>query len=233
VIRVHEVDQHNLLTVPALLMLMQEGSMHNAIDLGFSLWDEDMANTSWVLLRKELVVYKMPKLGDTIRIVTYPAGIQRVFAYRDFWAIDSEGNTLAYAGSTWTLMNLLTRKISPIPRLMFELQEVDKGEKLPIPAQRLNLSKEFEMAYKYRIGHYDLDWNGHVNNVVMARLLLQGVPLDVHANKRLSSFRIHVKSEILPGQRLIIEQAKIEDAYHLQLKGEDDNVLAAAISEWA
>lgn len=213
-------------------MLLQEGSMHNAIDLGLSMWDDVLNGASWVIIRKDLNIYRMPKLGETIRIVTYPAGIKRVFAYRDFWAIDSKGNTLAYAGSSWTLMNLDTRKMSPIPKTMYDIQEVDPGQRLPVPGLRLSLSQELREAYTYQVGHYDLDWNGHVNNVSTARLLLQGVPTEVFNGGQLSTFRYQVKAEVLPNQQLSILIGKEGEEYHHQLVDNKGNVLAMAISTW-
>jgi len=155
-----------------------------------------------------------------------------VFAYRDFWAIDSEGNTLAYAGSTWTLMNLETRKMAPIPKRMFELQEVDPGQKVPMPAQKLRLPETLDTIYTHHVGHYDLDWNGHVNNVVVARLLLQGVPSEVYLNQRLRSYKFHVKSEVMAEQTLTIGLKEQDGVYFHQLQNEEGKVLAVATSEW-
>jgi len=207
--------------------------MHNAIDLGFSMWDEELDNSSWVLLRKELVVYQMPKLGDDVRIITYPAGIQRVFAYRDFWALDAAGNTLAYASSTWTLMNLLTRKMTPIPKRMFELQEVVAGQNLPIPAQKLSPPETLEEAYVYKVGHYDLDWNGHVNNVVMTRLLLQGTSYEVYSRQQIVSFKYQVKAELLPEQEVTVSIGQKEGSYYHELKSVEGKVLAVGESVWS
>jgi len=228
---VHEVGPNNQIVPPALLMLMQEGSMHNAIQLKFSMWDEDMANSNWVLLRKELRVYRYPQLGEKVRVITYPAGIARVFAYRDFWILDENGDTLACAPSTWTLMNLDTRRLSPIPQRLVDMQEVQPGENLPLPAQKLKLP-ELEDIYQHRVGHYDTDWNGHVNNVVTSRLLLHGIPEDIHKNKTLKSFTIHLKSEVKPSQVLTIAMGEEDGVFYHALKSEDGVVLVIASSVW-
>ena len=221
----------NQIIPPAVLMLMQEGSMHNAIQLKFSMWDEELADCNWVLLRKELKIYRYAEIGDKVRVITYPAGIARVFAYRDFWILDEKGETLACAASTWTLMNLKTRRMSSIPQRLIDMQEVEPGQNLPLPAQKLKLPGLRDI-YKHRVGHYDIDWNGHVNNVVTSRLLLQGIPNEVHQQKKLSSFTIHLKSEVLPNQELTIALGEEDGVYYHALKSADDTALVVASSVW-
>lgn len=206
--------------------------MHNAIELNFSMWDEELANNSWVLLRKEVTVYRFPKLGEKVRVITYPAGIARVFAYRDFWVLDEAGETLACAASTWTLMNLATRRLSSIPQRLVDMQEVQPGQNLPLPQQKLALP-ELTTVYKHKVGHYDIDWNGHVNNVVTSRLILQGIPEDIHRSKKLRQFTIHLKSEVLGGQELSIALGEKDGMYYHTLNSQDGTVLVMASSQWS
>lgn len=214
------------------MMLMQEGSWHNAKDLGFSIGDEDLNDAFWVLLRKELVIQRLPMLGESVRIITYPAGVQRAFAYRDFWALDADGNTLAHAVSTWTLMDLKARKMSPIPPRLSEVSDVSVGEILPIPERRIGLTDSFDQVYTYKVGHYDLDWNHHVNNIITSKLMLQAVPKAIYDTKVLSTFKFQVKSELLPGDEVSVCMALVDDQYHHQLVHLDGRVISTGISKW-
>ncbi len=231
-IRTHEIDANKRLTIPALMMLMQEVSMHNALALQISIWDKEMNNLSWVILRKEITIKKYPTLGDKIRIITYPAGFQRIFAYRDFLVFDEDGNEIARASSTWTLMDLSVRKINKIPSHILSFEIPDRADCLPIPEVRLTMPDSLTKSYSYTIRHFDLDWNNHVNNIVLAKLMLQSIDRDVLNSQKLSRFTIHIKAECYLNEQidiLISEEDKL--GFH-KIIGEKDKVITIAVSEW-
>jgi len=213
-------------------MLMQEGSMHNANQLGLSMWDDVLEGGSWVLLRKEIEIYRLPTLGEKVRIITYPAGLNKVFAYRDFWVLDMEGKTLATASTTWVLMHLENRKMMRLPEPMKQIQEVQSGQYLPIPDLRLPMLDSLDHSYTYRIGHYDLDWNHHVNNIITAKLMLQSVSKETYDNQTLQRYTFIVKSEILAGEEIDVRMSEVNGKYHHQLSHADGSMIAYAISEW-
>lgn len=232
-IRTHEIDYRKSLTCPALMMLMQEASMHNALELKISIWDKGMDNLSWVLLRKDIIINKSPTIGDKIKVVTYPAGFEKIFAYRDFWVFDSAGNVIATASSTWTLMNLETRKINRIPSEILALDLPDKEERLARPDIRLPKSLEMKESYSYRIRHYDLDWNHHVNNIVLSRLMLQAIDESCYESRQLKRFTIHIKSECFYNDDVLVYIEKVNDSnYNHEIRGKDGRIIAGAHSIW-
>lgn len=234
-IRTHEINRQKLVSVPSLLMLMQETSMQNVLRLKLSVWDLEAKQLSWVLLRKEVTIHRMPKLGETIKIVTYPAGFERVFAYRDFWVYDDKSETvLAKASSTWTLLNTSNRRLQRIPKEMLDLNLPQVADRLPIPNDRLPKPNQFKFIYEYTIRQYDLDWNDHVNNVVLTRLMLQAVPDEMMNSKENRSFHFHVKNECYLNEELRVFLF-IQDGQFLshQILGSDDRLIALANSYWA
>ena len=231
-IRTHEVDAQQRLTIPALMTLMQEASMHNARELQISLWDEEMNNLSWVILRKELNIVKMPTLGDKVKVVTYPAGFQKIFAYRDFRVFDEEGNELATAGSTWTLMNLNERRMGRIPEHILNLETLQPENCLTIPQTRLKMDSALKEKYTYTIRHFDLDWNNHVNNIVLAKLMIQSVDIELMSSRQIKKFTIHIKSECYLNDSLkVLMSIKGNQRFH-QISDTKDKAIAMSISEW-
>ena len=231
-IRTHEIDNRQQLTVPALLMLMQEASMHNARQLQISLWDKEMSNLSWVILRKELNIIRMPSLGEKIKVVTYPAGFQKIFAYRDFWVLDEESSVLATASSTWTLMNLTERTINKIPDHILNLDTPQPEDRLPRPQVKLRMVSSLEENYDYLIRHYDLDWNNHVNNIVLAKLMIQSTDREILNTKQIKKYTFHVKAECYLNDSLTILSSTEENRCYHQISGSDDKPIAMSISEW-
>ena len=231
-IRCQEVDVNQHLKMSSLLMLMQETSMENALKLQISIWDDTMGNTSWVLLRKEASILKSVHLGDKVRVVTYPAGFDRILAYRDFIVYDEHDELVATASSTWTLMNLNTRKIERIPSDIFKVAY--DGTPLDKPASKLALSKDLVENYNYEIKYGDLDWNGHVNNIVLTKLMIQATPVDILQYRRLDKYKIHIKAECLLRESIRVSTAQVsESEIHYQIMSlKDDRIIAMATSIW-
>lgn len=232
-VRAHEIDGLKKLTLPALMMLMQEASMDNALELKISIWDKEMENLSWVILRKEISVFRFPTLGEKIRVITYPAGFQRIFAYRDFRVYDEAGEVLAHASSTWTLMDLESRKVSKIPQSVLDLGLPDEGNRLPIPQVKIPQPAQYNGAYEYRIRHYDLDWNNHVNNIIFTKLMMQAVPAKVFNTMMVSKYTIHIKAECYHDELVSMSISQDgEHSYSHKMSGHDGRTVALGKSEW-
>ncbi len=232
-VRTHEIDYQKELTIPSLMMLMQEASMHNALQLKISIWDEGMENLSWVILRKVITIKKLPTLGDRIKVLTYPAGFDRIFAYRDFWVYDEHGAEIAHAASTWTLLDLKQRRVSRIPQRILDLGLPDPGYRLPKPKTKLEVPDQYQEAYTYKIRHYDLDWNHHVNNIVLSKLMLQAISEKTYESKQVQNFTVHIKSECYLDEEVTLMLASKDGLqFDHQLLGNDGRVVAVGSSQW-
>ena len=231
-IRTHEIDHHKKITVPSLQMLMQEASMQNVIKLKLSVWDLEQHQISWVLLRKELKVYRLPRLGERIKVITYPAGFDRVFAFRDFWVYSESDEVLAHAASTWTLLNLATRKLQRIPQEMLDMNLISPEDRLQPPDSKIDVPQDFTNAYSYDINNFDLDWNSHVNNVVLSKLMLQSFEHDFHNEHKLQRFTFHIKNECYLGERVRIDHEEDDDVNYHRILGHDNRVVAIGQSVW-
>ncbi len=211
---------------------MQETSMQNVINLKLSVWDLEEKQISWVLLRKKMEISRLPKLGEKIKVVTYPTGFDRVFAYRDYWVYDEKEDALAKASSTWTLLNTASRKLQRIPQEMLDLELPPVAFRLPLPNTKLSLPGNFPENYHYQIRHFDLDWNNHVNNVVLSKLMLQGTPDEIHQNRILKNYTFHIKNECYLGEDVRVEMNMNSGHIHHRILGHDDRVVAFGKTEW-
>ncbi len=213
-IRAGEVDYTGKMTVPALLQLMQEASLKHAIKLKASIWD--LNDASWVLLSKRLKIARLPVLGEKVSIHTYPAGVKRIYAFRDYWMLDSSGEIIASASSTWTLMDLETRKLKPIPASILELPLPDEFDLLSNVSTKIRLPDVSFSVTPFSIGYFHLDWNNHVNNVHFVRFILESISnrLDTFS---LSDIHIVYRGEALGGDQLKVHSffnEKETESYH-------------------
>jgi len=236
-VRAAETDYSRQLTLPGLLRIFHEASLQSVLKLGLSIWHLEKYNASWVLLRKEVSLYQMPVLGDTITVETFPSGADRHLTYRDFKAFDRHGKLLATASSSWLLMELDERKMMPIPdEIIHSIEPLfpDPAECLPRPSGKFPLISKMDHEWKAQVGWFDLDFNYHLNNVTYASWMLNALPESLFKSKILSNFQIRYAKEALLQDpiRCITEQWNENQYMHQLMRTTDDEVLAFGKSTW-
>ncbi len=231
VVRTSEIDSNKRLKIPALIQLLQEASMQNVLSLKLSVWDLEDEKLSWVLLKKEIKINTLPTVGQPIRIKTYPAGFHRIFAYRDFIVMDEHNNILATAASVWGLINTQTRKLMTIPP--YEFYNIIPDEILEKPNFKLSAKMEAQYSRPTNIVWHNLDWNGHVNNIVLIQSMLDAIPNEYLNSKQLQSLQLQFKSESILGDDLE-SNCRITDneILHQIIRPADNSIIALARSIW-
>lgn len=231
VIRTSEIDSNKRLKIPALIQLMQESSMQNVLSLKLSVWDLEDENLSWVLLKKELKINKLPTVGQSIRIKTYPAGFHRIFAYRDFIVLDENDVVLATSGSVWGLLDTQSRKLITIPP--YEFYNIMPDDTLVRPSFKLTSAVKSQYVKHSHIVWNNLDWNGHVNNVVLIQNMLDAIPNDYQKTHQLKSLQLQFKSESLLEDELeSICEINKDEVIHRIMRPIDNSIIALARSLW-
>jgi medium-chain acyl-[acyl-carrier-protein] hydrolase len=236
-VRAAETDYNRQLTLPGLLRVFHEASLQSVIKLGLSIWHLEKYNASWVLLRKEVNLYKMPVLGDSITIETFPSGADRHLTYRDFKAFDQQGNLLATASSSWLLMELNDRKMMAIPPEVVQSIErffPDPSDCLPRPLGKLPLVSNADFEWNAQVGWFDLDFNYHLNNVTYASWMLNALPESLFKSKTLSNFQIRYTKEALLNDQIHCSTQQIDEfQFSHQLNRVSDGAdLAYGKSSW-
>ncbi len=233
-IRSYEIDRRKKVTAPGLIQLMQEAAMQNVINLNISVWDLEDQQISWVLMRKQLTIFRLPLLGETIEIETHPAGFERVFTYRDYKVYDSEGALLAQAASTWLLMDTVKRKMAPIPPYLFDYNLPDPASCLPRPQFKLSKIEEPTLEKHFEVNWFDLDFNGHLGNVKYVRWMLETIPDKVLENAELEQLQIAYKMESHWKDKIVSQTQQLSENkfLHRLVREKDQRELAAACTFW-
>lgn len=176
-VRASEIGPGGTMRLPALLDLFQEAAGTNATALG---WGSDALladGKTWVLSRFHLRLAALPAWREEILVETWPSGVHRVFALREFRATGLDGRVLAEATSAWLLVAVPSKRpLRPPP----EIEAIAAGmpprvipdmfEPLAAPAAQAPAGP------RHRVGRYDLDLNAHANNVAIFRALLETLP---------------------------------------------------------
>ncbi len=236
VIRTYEIDNRKLATLPALTRLLHEAAMQNVLALKLSVWDLEPQGISWVLMRQQLAIERYPKLGETIRVQTYPAGFEKFFTYRDYRVWDEQGREIASSSSTWLLMDTAARRMVRIPDFIkkFRQEMPESADCLPRPDGKLPRFEAPDRQATFRVGWHDLDFNMHLNNTYYITWMLEALPDSLLQNGFIRQMDIQFKSEALKDQIIHSEvDIREENQYlHRLIREDDRKELAIAQTIW-
>ena len=110
-IRYSEVDDQLTLTPPALAKYLQDTCIFDAESGDVNIDYLTKRNLAWVLSSWQIVVERMPRLNEKIKVYTVPYEFKGFIGYRNFWVEDEAGKCIVKAASIWTLLN--TKELKP------------------------------------------------------------------------------------------------------------------------
>ena len=220
-IRASEMGPDARLRLPALFDLFQEAAGNHATALG---WGSDvllLRGQTWILSRLTLKLTALPGWREEITVETWPAGVHRLWALREFRVAAADGTELARATSGWILLAVATK------RPLRQAPEVAKIAKASPP--RL-ISDAFEPlagpdeaaavpGTPSRVTRYDLDLNEHANNVTILRALLTALP---RAAAPPLTFEADFRGEAFEGDVLLAHVQEVAGATRVLLSRETD-----------
>lgn len=225
-IRSYEVDTQKKATLPALCRFLQESAYHHAHNLELGYVHLREKNQFWVLSRLLIKMDRYPGWGDNIEVHTWPTGVERLFAIRDFKILDESGNRLGAAVSAWLILDGEKRRPQRPDHLENEIGHLT-GE--PAVAERPgkipNLSSPRRDCV-FPVRYSDLDLYNHVNNVKYIQWLIDSYPLKFHRQFKISSFEINFLSEAKFGDKVSIYTENLAESppsFNHCIKKEADN----------
>ena len=84
----------------------QEVAYHHANELGFGVEDMKNRNTMWLLSRMRIQMTSYPVWGEKILVETWPSGVEKLFAVRDFRVVNSRGEVIGAASTYWLIVDV-------------------------------------------------------------------------------------------------------------------------------
>ena len=183
----------------AILETMQEtAGVHSRI-FGLSRDVMDAMNIAWVLSRLTVRFDRVPVVGETITVETYPTPNRHMFFPRTHIFRDDTGAQVGCANSLWVLMDLTERKLTRSDEVLAHMPDNTGMAMLPgMPATVKPLSGEpvtGEVIPRYS----ELDMNRHVNNTKYLDWCVNALGVDVMAENCITAFDVNYDAEILPG----------------------------------
>ena len=74
------------------------------------------------------------------------------------------------------------------------------------------------IADQRKVRPYDLDWNNHINNIVLVRYVMEAIKRDGVEDEDISKILVHFKNELTLHEVANVLQTKKENSYFSILK---------------
>lgn len=157
-------------------------------------------NLFWAVSRHRLMVERMPRLGETVTVETWPMPTTRVAYPRAMAMYDTEGHLLASSVSLWVLMDMQSRAMVLPGKSGVTVNGLERGSE---PAGPKSLMfKDLPQTTLHTVTYSLLDVNGHMNNTRYLDWVDDLIPSIYHRDHRLKELTLCYLSEALEGQKM-------------------------------
>lgn len=171
-VRHHLCGPDGNIKLPALLDLFQDAAAEHAGSLGCGMDELNDLRYLWVLYRLEMQVLRPPRLGEEITVRTYPTGVHKLFAVRQYAVRDAEERLVVRGTSFWLVLNAANLRPVPPARVLDPEKLDDPGLEryFDFDAAKHDASALPALGETFTVRHSDIDLNKHLNNAVYSRV---------------------------------------------------------------
>jgi acyl-ACP thioesterase len=231
----YEVDAFGALGAPAISGYLQEIAGRHAALLGVGLDVLRARGLTWVLARQRVELPAPVLLGDTLFVETWPSGIERLAATREFVARRGDGAEAVRATTVWFVLDLATRRpVRPDELLDPRLPRARTPSVAPLTAGKLPELATWELQKRFHVRYADIDQNLHVTNASYVTWAIEAMPVERWRASRLAAVEVHYLAEGLHGAAILSRVARTgPDAFaHAIVREEDGKELARLTTAW-
>jgi medium-chain acyl-[acyl-carrier-protein] hydrolase len=233
VVHSFDADAFGYLAPAALAGYLQEVAGRSADALGFGLTDLNRRGLTWVLARTRLVLDGPLRTGDALCVETWPAGLDRLAALRDFRLTCNEVE-VGRAATTWFALDLSTRKPVRPQALLPERLHAQTAHVLAPAEPPVAEVVSPEVDRRFQVRFADIDPNRHVTNASYVAWALEALEEPAWRAERLSSLDMQFVAECHLGR--FVRSRSVPDGpgarLHSIVREDDGKALARARSTW-
>jgi acyl-ACP thioesterase len=202
-VRSYDVDARGHLSVIAICNFLQDAAGCHAHALGVSIDQLHPIHLTWVLVRMRVELVCDLGWQDRLQIQTWPSHQERLISQRDFLLFDGAGRDVGRCVTSWVLMDLQRWRPQRLTALPHPLPIPDRPRALATMPAKIDAPESLTHQITFRVGHRDLDRNGHVNNVRYVEWALEAVPVNVRNTSGLDSLDINFTGEAFHEENIL------------------------------
>lgn len=221
-VRFSEIGEDKKLTLDAILNYFQDSSTFHSEDIGNGMEVVESLKRVWVLSSWQIVVNEYPKIGERIKLGTWPYDFNRFFGGRNFIMYGEDGKVLAYANSLWTYLNSENGRPARVDDQILELYKLEPKYDMEYADRKIALPEELTAQKSFAVEVYHLDTNHHVNNGQYVKMAGAYLPRDFE----IAQMRAEYKKSAMLGDEIFPKTAVGDRTVTVSLEDESGNAYA-------
>lgn len=225
-----DFDRYGRLKPQAILDIMQDVATIQAKEMRISDQDLRARGIFWVVTRIKLEILAQPQRLERVTVRTWPHTQTKLSFLRDFEVRNEAGDAIAKATSEWMVISLEKRSFASALLAYDGPQDFDEARAFESKPKKIkNFDAQPDASIEITPGFSDFDQNGHLNNAMYARIILDALELD--EGRSIKSLQIDYRHEVLAGSTLAIQTVHEDDAVKMRGLLEDGQVAFMALLE--
>ncbi|MFP4023691.1 MAG: acyl-[acyl-carrier-protein] thioesterase [Thiohalospira sp.] len=214
-VKSYDSDQNGRLTLQSLFHFLQECAWENARanDFGYEFLEKN--NAYWVLSRVLVQMDEYPLWRDEIEIKTWPKGVDRFFAIRDF-QIYKNGKTIGNVTSYWLIVDKERKRPRRPDDFNFVHENFLQESAIERNPERIELGISLIKKEQRKVFYSDMDVNQHVNNATYVRWILDSWFSE--KGEDIAEFEINFLSELMLNDEFVVFTGKQQNDYLYSLQ---------------
>ena len=201
----------------AILCLMQDAAYEHAAALGVGYDFLTSIHRAFVLSRLQIsVLSELPAWGERIVLQTWPSGVERLFANREFELSREGREPFLKATTSWLMIDTQTRH--PVRPQEYFVNITPREVRVLGPEAPVKLGWD-DSAVPFDIRHArasDLDPNGHVNNTRYVDWVTDAIAERHGLDAKIEALAINFLAEVRMGEEVRIAFAEHPEGIAVQ-----------------
>lgn len=214
-VRYSEVDVNQQLSITGIINYLQDCSTFQSEDLNLGISYLEEHHRAWWLSTWQIVIERYPRLGEKIRISTWPYDFKGMYGYRNFTIQDEQGAYLVKANSIWFFFDTAAGRPVKVGEEDIRGYGVGEEDKLDMEyaPRRIPQPKEYVEAPVVTTGRHHIDTNHHVNNAQYVEIAREALP----GSLKIQELRVEYKKAAVLGDQMIPRVTREDDIYTVAL----------------
>lgn len=216
------VDRNGEVPLHEIMNYLQDCTNFHSETLGAGVEYMESEGKAWIIVAYKIVINRPIVLGQDITIGTAPTDFKGMFASRQFFIKDAEGDYLVQADSLWVLIDLVKRRPTRITEKDASMYQVEKGFEGIRASRKIKFTGEKHKFPEFKVKKTYIDNNGHMNNADYLRAAEEFLPEHFLCHE----LDITYSKEALEGQIIVPYLYEEEDGIGITFEGREGEVLA-------
>lgn len=236
-VRSYEMDMHGHAKIQVVCNYLQEAASNHAAALQVSVERLRPEGLAWVLARLHVQVESYPTWGQTIRIETWPSGVDELTATRDFLIYDEEDTVLVRATSSWMVIQLENKRPVRMPKFVRDLERPERAPAIKETFQKIAPPSKAIHQSSFAVRYSDLDLNAHVNNTRYVEWIVESMPERILRQHQMAELELQFRNESRYGDTIQararqLQQGDILIFAHSLVTAAEQRLVATARTHW-